>query len=268
MSIPRILLGAAMAAALSIPITAQQQTPTGFHRIQCVKMNPGKMAAAEEFITGAGHKLDQSLVDSGVYERTLVLRTVMPRGTAAECDYAFVSFFKGLPAAPLSREELSGAVQKADIQMTAEQLNAKEGELGNLVWDNITHTEALVGGAKKGDYLVFNIMSAPDVGACVAAQKKMWQPVAEQMVKDGNTDGWAVNEQMFPRGTRDKTAVSSVDIYPSWDAFVNEYRSVGSAWKKVHPDMEIGSTMQQFQKQCAITHTVLYKVVDVETPAQ
>jgi len=267
MSIPRILLGAAMAAALSIPVTAQQ-APTGYHHVQCVKINPGKMADVEGFIASTGHKLNQSLVDSGAYSQTLVLRTQMPRGTDAECDYVFVAFFKGLPPAPMSPEEVSMALHKAGVAMTAEQLYAKEDELGKLVSDNITQYQVLVGGAKKGDYLVFNSMSAPDVGACVASQKKLWQPVAEEMVKAGNTDGWAVNEQVFPRGTKDKTAVSSVDLYPSWDAFVHEYSSVESAWKKVHPDMDINSAMEQFGKQCTITHTVLYKVVDTTAPAK
>ncbi len=267
MTIPRVLLGAAMAAALSIPLTAQQ-APTGYHHIQCVKMNPGKMGAAEEFIAGTGHKLSQSLVDSGQYANTLALRTVMPGGTDAECDYVFVTFFKGLPPAPLSPEEVTKALHKVEIPMTAEQLYAKEDELGKLVSNNITQYQALVGGAKKGDYLVFNSMNAPDVGVCVASQKKLWQPVAEEMVKTGNTSGWAVNEQVFPRGTKDKTAVSSVDIYPSWDAFLHEYSSIESAWKKVHPDMDINSAMGQFEKQCTITHTVLYKVVDATAPAK
>jgi hypothetical protein len=41
MSMPRILLGAAMVAALSISLVAQQ-SPVGYHHIQCVKVNPGQ----------------------------------------------------------------------------------------------------------------------------------------------------------------------------------------------------------------------------------
>lgn len=267
MTIPRVLLGAAIAAALAIPLTAQQ-APTGFHHIQCVKANPGKMDGVEGLVNGTIHKLNQSLVDSGHYANALVLRTVMPRGTDAECDYVFVAFFSGLPPAPMSRDEVTAALHKADVPLNADQLRTQEDEVGKLVSDNYTQYQVLVGGAKKGDYLVFNSMSAPDVGACVASQKKLWQPVAEQMVKDGNTSGWAVNLQRFPRGAKDETAISSVDIYPSWDAFLNEYSSISTAWKEVHPDMDINSTMQQFDKQCAITHTVLYKVVDATAPAK
>jgi hypothetical protein len=267
MSIPRILLGAAIAAALSIPLTAQP-APTGYHSISCVKINPGKLAEADAWIAGTEHKLDQELVDSGTYGNTVVLRTEMPAGTDAKCDYVFVTFFKGLPLAPLSPQEVSTALHKAGIQMTAEELYAKHDELGTLVYDNITQYQSLVGGAKKGDYLAFNAMSAPDVGACVAYQKKVWQPLAEEMVKAGNIDGWAINQQVYPRGTKDKTAVSSVDIYPSWDAFVNQYGSIMDGWKKVHPDMDINSTMEQFGKLCSIEHTVLYKIVESVAPVK
>jgi hypothetical protein len=267
MLMPRVLLGAAIAAALSMPLTAQQ-APTGFHRISCVKVNSGKWAGVEEWIAGTGHKLAQSLVDSGALVQTIALRTEMPSGTDAKCDYVFVDFYPGLPPAPMSMEDLSKALHKADIPMTAEALYAREGELGMLVYDNITQYQTLVGGAKKGDYLEFNSMNAPDEDACVAYEQKVWKPVAEEMVKAGGLGGWALNTQMFPRGTKDKTAVSTVDLYSSWDAFINSYGSISDAWKKVHPDMDINSTMGQFGKLCPIEHTVLYKIVDVVTPSK
>ncbi len=267
MSIPRIPLCVAIAAALSMPLVAQQ-APIGYHHIQCVKVNPGQETAFENYVAGPVQKLNQSMVDSGTYAQSLVLRTRMPRGTEAECDYVFVTFYKGLPDAGMSSEELSKALHNADIPMTAEAIHATQAEIGKLVNENITQYQSLVGGAKKGDYLVFNSMSAPNVSSCVAAQKKTWQPVAEEMVKSGNLDGWAVNEQVFPRGSKDSSAVSSVDIYPNWEAFTKEYSSIQSAWKKVHPDMDINNTMEQFGKLCTIEHTVLYNVVQITSPAK
>lgn len=267
MSIPRILLGAAIAAVLSIPLSAQQ-APTGYHSVACVKINPGKWSAAEQWIAGIGHKLDQELVDSGKFASVFVLRTEMPQGTDSQCDYVIVTFFNGLPRAPLSMEEMGKALDKAGIPMTVEEFLTKRGELGTLVYTNLTQYQTLVGGAKKGEYLVFNSMNPQDIRACVAFEQKVWKPIAEQMVMAGNSDGWAINEQVFPRGSRDKTAVSSVDLYPSWDAFINSYGSIGDAWKKVHPDMDINSTMDQFDKLCPIQHTVLYRLVDAILPAK
>lgn len=207
-------------------------------------------------------------MDSGAFSQTLVLQTQIPAGTDAQCDYVFVTFYNGLPPAPRTRDELNQALRKADIPMTAAAYNAKLSEMGKLAWDNITQYQALVGGAKKDDYLEFNAMSSPDPGACVALEKKDWQPLAEQMVKDGNTDGWAVNEQIFPRGAKDDPAVSTVDVFPNWDAFTHHYDSIRSAWKKVHGDADFATTMAQHGKLCTIEHTVLYKVVDVVTPSK
>jgi hypothetical protein len=267
MAMPRILLCAATAAALSMPLVAQQ-APIGYHHIQCVKVTPGQETTFENYVADQVQKLDQSLVDSGTYAQSLVLRTRMPRGTEAECDYVFVTFYKGLPEAGMNSEQLSKALHDADIPMTAAAVRAMQDNIGKLVSENITQYQSLVGGAKKGDFLVFNSMSAPNVSTCVAAQKKTWQPVAEEMVKAGNLSGWAVNEQVFPRGSRDSNAVSSVDIYPSWEAFTKEYSSIQSAWKKVYPDTDINNTMEQFGKLCTIEHTVLYSVVQATSVAK
>ena len=267
MSMPRILLGAAIAAVLSMALTAQQ-APSGYHHVQCVKVNPGQDAAFEQYVSGPLKKLSQSMVDSGTYAQMLVLRTRMPRGTEAECDYVFVTFYKGMPTTGLNSEELTKALHTADVPMTADEMHAKQNEMGKLVSDNFTQYQSLVGSAKKGDYLVFNSMSAPDARACVDAQKKLWQPVAEELMKAGNLDAWAVNVQIFPRGAKDSSSVSSVDLYPSWDAFTNGNHHVGSAWKKAHPDMDINKTMSDFDKVCTIEHQVLYRVVEVTSPAK
>ena len=267
MSISRILLGAAIAAAISIPLAAQQ-APTSYHEVACVKVNPGKSAEMEKWIAGADRKLAQSLVDSGAIAGTIAQRTQLPQGSASECDYAFLTFFKGLPPTPWTPEELSKDLQKAGIPMTAGEFLAKRSELATLVYDNITQTQTLVGGPKKGDYLAFNSMNTTDVGACLASEQKVWKPLAEEMVKAGNSDGWVVDVQEFPRVTNGKMTVSTVDLFPSWNAFVNVYPSMMDAWKKVHPDMDFNTTMEQMGKLCSIENTVLYKVVDVTVPAK
>lgn len=264
MSIPRILLGAALVATLSMPLVGQQKT-TGYYQVACVKVNSGQDAAFSEWVEGASHKLDQESVDSGRISNSLVLRTVSPRGTEAKCDYVFVDFFSGLPPAPGSGD-FSKALHNAGISMTPKEFYAKRDELGTLVSINYSQTRMLVGEAKKGDYIVLNQMGAPDIGACLALEEKVWQPLAEEMVKAGDADGWATQVQISPRGDKDNAGVSSVDIYPSWDAAFKQRDSIGNGWKKVHPDMDINNTMEQFGKLCPIEHTVLYHVVDSATP--
>ena len=49
-------------------------------------------------------------------------------------------------------------------------------------------------------------------------------------MKQGLISGWAINVQIFPNGENDHDLVSSVDIYPTWDAVFNQsqtYRAGG-----------------------------------------
>ena len=264
MSIPRLLLGTALVAALSMPLVGQQKT-TGYYEVACVKVNPGQNHAFSEWIDGTGHKLDQESVDSGRFKSTIALRAVSPQGTAATCDYVFLEFFNGLPPEAGSRESLATALQKAGIAMTPDEFYAKRGELTTLVNITYSQTQSQVGEAKKGDYIVVNQIGAPDIGACLAYEKKVWQPLAEELMNAGDTGGWTTEVQVFPSGAKDGPRVSSADFYPSLDALFKVYDSIGTAWKKVHPDMDINSTIGQFGKLCPIEHTALFKVADMVT---
>ncbi len=262
MGLRHFFWGAALAATLSASLVAQQ-APVGFHSISCVRVKPGQSAAFHDLLSGDYRKLEQARVDSGAVSAFIALRTVIPAGTDAACDYVLVSFFPGLPPAPLGDDEMTAVLQKAGINSTLQQWRDRLSAVAELVSNNITQYQVLVGGSKKGDYLVFNSMKATDVGQCVAAQKRLWQPFAEQGVKDGAQDGWAVNIQQFPNGAKDPSLVSSVDIYPSWDAMFNYFGpDFTTRWKKVHPEMSPNEAFSEIDKACTIEHTVLYKIED------
>jgi hypothetical protein len=260
--------GAALAAALSVTLVAQQ-TPSGYHSISCVKVKPGQGAAFHALADGDGRKVVQTRIDSGDYSAWLELRTVMPAGSEAACDYVFVTFYPGLPAPPLTDNELTALLAKAGVNSTLQQWRDRHNDVATLVWNNITQYQALVGGAKKGDYLVFNSMSVTNIGECIAGQKRLWQPFAAEGVKDGAQDGWAVNEQVFPNGAKDTSRVSSVDIYPTWDAMFN-YFGPGfmTRWNKVHPELKPDEAFAELSKSCSIDNTVLYKVDDEITASK
>ena len=262
MGIRQMAFAAAMAAALSTTLVAQQ-APSGYHGISCIRVKPGKSADFRALLSGDFQKFEQARVDSGAITAWIVLRTVIPAGTDAGCDYVLVSFYPGLPAAPLSDEDMTAVLQKAGVTATLQEWRDRQRDVAELVSNNITQYQALVGGTKKGDYLVFNSMSTTNAGECVAAQKRIWQPFAEEGVKEGALDGWAVNRQRFPNGAKDPSLVSSVDIYPSWDAMFNFFGpDFDTRWKKVHPELSPEEAFAQIDKVCTITHTVLYKVED------
>jgi hypothetical protein len=263
MAIPRILVCAALATAFSTTLVAQMSSPstTGYHSISCIKVVPGKGAEFTKFMAEDIHKYAQSRVDSGAITAWLELRTVMPAGSEAECDYVLVSFYPGLPNEPLSDAALTAALHQAGLQMSAQEYSDRRSALSTLVSNNITQYQVLVGGAHKGDYLVFNSMKVSDVGEWVAYEKKVWQPIAEAMVKEGVRTAWAVNVQIFPMGSQDKTLASTVDVYPTWASMFTD-PGFDARFKKVHPDMEFGTTFEHFQKLRTIESTVLYHVED------
>jgi hypothetical protein len=265
MRIRNLFLGAALAAALSATLAAQQ-APSGYHSVSCVKVKPGKSAAFHALNDGDGRKVMQARVDAGEVSVWLELHTIMPAGSEAACDYVFVTFYPGLPPAPNSDEQMSAILTKAGVTSTLKEWRDRHEDAGFLVDNNITQYQALVGKAKKGDYLVFNSMSATNIEQCVADQKRLWQPFAEEGLKEGVQDGWAVNIQRFPNGAKDMSRVSSVDIYPSWDAMFN-YFGAGfmTRWNKVHPETKIDEAIAQLNKSCRIDNTFLYKVDDAIT---
>jgi len=262
MGIRHMAFAAALAAALSATLVAQQ-APSGYHSISCVRVKPGQSAAFRALLSGDYRKIEQARVDSGAVSGWIALRTVIPAGTDAGCDYALVSFYPGLPAAPLSDDEMTAVLQKAGVTSTLQEWHGRLTDLGELVSNNITQYQALVGGAKKGDYLVFNSMSVTNVGQCVAAQKRLWQPFAEEGMKEGAQDGWAVNIQIMPRGDKDPSRVSTVDIYPTWDSMFTYFGpDFTTRWKKVHPELSPDEAFSELDKLCTIDHSVTYKVED------
>lgn len=261
MATRHLLWGAALAAVLSVTLVAQA-APPAFNRVYCVKVNPGKAADFSKTINGDLRKFAQSLADAGTISHWAALTAVAPAGSQAECDYRVVFFYPGLPIAPLGGDELTAALQKAGVDMNAEQFEERLNDIGTLVFMSINEQAVQVGADKEGDYVVINEMSVSDTEAWIAGEKKYWQPLFEDGVKDGGVDGWAVGVEFMPRGARDRHRFYTADIYPNWDAVFNFFGpTFPDRWKKVHPDVPMQEGMSQYGKLRTIEHTSLYKVV-------
>ena len=257
------LVLAGLFIAGSSTATAQEQPESpGFHSVACVKVRQGKMADFKTLVNGTFVKFEQSRVDSGAISSWLVLRTVVPAGRNATCDYAFVTFYSGLPNAPMNDEEMAAAFKKAGISGSLEEMQQQRRADGYLVYNSISRTALHVGAAKKGDYILVNEMSVPNEREWIANEKKLWQPIFEDGVKDGSVDGWSVVEQFLPRGAKDQGTTYTVDIYPSWDAMFKFFGpSFSDRWKKIHPDVPMSQGMDEANKIATIDHTILYHVV-------
>jgi hypothetical protein len=261
-----IFLSAALAATLSITLFAQME-PSGYHSVACFKVKPEKASEFHKWVAEEGLKVQQAYADSGRISTAFLLRAVMPQGTSAACDYLSVSFYPGAPPSPISPDAMGAALKKAGLMISAQDYVAHLTSLIELVSNNLFQNRTTVGTARKGDYFIVNYMKVPNTTDWLAYEKKVWQPVAESMVKDGATRGWSVNVQVLPGGSDLKFQAVTVDVYPSWDAI---FKGLGFAerFKKVHPDMEIDTTMETFEKLRTILSSELYVVDEMVTPAK
>jgi hypothetical protein len=275
MAIRHLLWGAALTAALSATLVAQQapasspEQPNEFFRSYCVKVKPGKGAEFVDTVNSVLRKYAQSDADTGTISRWSALRAVDPTGREAECDYRFAYFYPGLPPAPMSDEETTAALQKAGLDMNAQQLMQRLNDVGILVYSSINEHVAMVGGAKEGDYISINEMRVPDIDNWITSEKKLWQPVFEDGLKDGAIAGWAVGVEIQPHGDRDRGRTYTVDIFPSWDAVFKFFGpTFPDRWKKVHPDMPIADALAGYAKVRTMEHTALYQVVAAVQPSK
>ncbi|MHB1857519.1 MAG: hypothetical protein ACYCPM_08800 [Acidobacteriaceae bacterium] len=202
MKIHRLLLSAAIAAAFSATLFAQP-APLGYHSVACIKVKPGQYEAFHKWAADDDRKVTQAEADSGELSASLLLRSVIPLGKSAECDYLDVSMYPGLPPEPMGVEHLSAMLKKAGLTETAQEFLARRNSLITLISYGMFRNVVAVGTEKKGDYLRVNEMKITDpdsMGDYIAYEKKVWQPLAEQMAKDGVASGWSLNVRVLPRG--------------------------------------------------------------------
>ena len=270
MKIHRLLLSAAIAAAFSATLFAQA-APLGYHRVACIKVKPGQGQAFHKWAADDPRKVDQAEVDSGEVSTSLLLRSVFPQGKSAECDYLAISMYPGLPPQPAGMEHLSALLKKAGLTETAQEYLTRRNSLATLISYGMFRNVVAVGTEKKGDYLRVNEMKVTDpegMGDYIAHEKKVWQPLAEQMAKDGVTSGWSLNVRVLPHGSGLAYQAVTVDIFPSWDSVFKHDDQFVERFNKVHPGMDFGTTMENYGKLRTIVEADLYKVEAVATPTK
>jgi hypothetical protein len=261
MNIPRSLLSVVLAAAFSVTLLAQQ-APTGYHSVACIKVKPENASEYRTWAAEDSHKFAQAMVDSGAVTTWFRLRSVIPQGTSAECDYLIISIYPGAPPKPLDIDEMGAVLKKAGMTVSAKEFVDRRSSLTQLVSNNIFQNKILVGAAKKGDYFMVNEMKVSNMNDYLAFEKKVWQPLAEAMAKDGVRTGWSLNVRVLPRGSDLKYQAVTVDIFPSWDA-VYKNLPFADTFKRVHPDMELGTTFETGEKLRTIVSANLYHVDDM-----
>jgi len=263
MRLVRMLL--MVSAALMIAAASLAQSPTlGFHSVACFKVKPENSADFRKFAEGELHKIAQGRVDDGELTAFYLLRAVFPQGQAAECDYVVVAIFPKLPHA-FGRENLAAAIKQAGLSITPEDYVNHRNAVSTLITTGVYQNVGVVGQPKKGDYFQVNYMRVTDENFddYIALEQKVWKPLAEQYIKDGLEDGWSINIARMPIGSDMPYQVVTVDMFPTMDAIFADDPKFVERFHKAHPDREIGTTFQQFEKLRVRSQVKLYVLEDL-----
>jgi hypothetical protein len=247
MKIPRSLFGAVLVTAFAAAAFAQQ-TPSGFHSVACIKVKPQDRVEFRKFTADTVHKLEQARANSGAITAWYMMRSVIPQGRSAECDFLSIVIYAGATPTTFSREQTEATLKEIGSSMTAQELNDRRDTLTSLVSNNLFRTRASVGEIKKGDYIVVHYQKVPNTRDWLANEVKVWQPFAGEMLKDGVRTGWSAIVQVMPTGSDLKYNAVNVDVYPSMEAVFKSDPQMQDRWKKVHPDMDFATTMQGLDK--------------------
>ena len=261
MKVFRLILCAVLAAASALTLCAQQP-PTGFHRVACVKIKAGMGHEFTQWAAGDLHKYIQSRANTGAVSVWYLLSSVIPQGESAQCDYLMVSIYSGVPTPPMERDDLVAALKQAGISATAQEFVDKRNSMVTLISNDMFRTVTAVGSPKKGDYFIVNYMKVSSMDDYLAYEKRVWAPFAEGLAKDGSRTGWSLNERVFPSGANTPFQAVTVDIVPSWKEIFQPSGDFVATFKKIHPDMEVGTTFEQYEKLRTIIATQIFHLDD------
>jgi hypothetical protein len=266
MKIARTFVGAAIALAFSTLSAYSQQPSPGYHTVACFKVKPEGAAALHKFLTEDSHKVAQGRVSDGELTAWYLLRPVFPGGESAECDYLSIALFAKMPHT-LGPEQLDAAIKKEGLTITPDDYIKRRDAVAKLVSVAVFQNMATVGSPKKGDYFRVNYMKVADANLndWIAYEKKVWQPIADALVKEGKSDGWSLNVRAMPFGSDLPFQGVTVDIFPSLDAAFADDPQFDDRFRKLHPDMDLGTTFEHFEKLRTQALVELYVLDDIVT---
>jgi len=261
----RILSSALSVGLLASGLLAQTQ-PSGFFSTACIKVNAGKGSEYRQFVSDYSHKMMQVRMEAGDIAGWTLLRSVIPAGEDARCDYVSITNFKAAPPPPPGPEGVERALQKAGLKLTAAEFFAKRDALTRLVATEMWRSQIRVAASEKGDYLYVNFMKVHKMNDYVKFEREVWKALAEAWVKDGAMRGWSFSTAFLPGGTERQYAAASVDIFPSWEA-VFKPLPFAETFKQVHPGKQQNETMSELVKLRDLARRELYVVHDKVGPA-
>ena len=258
----------AMFALCAAGALAQNQAPQTFIREYCIKVTHGNGAAYADFAHEVSAKLNQSRVDAGEIRSWLLARAVAPAGTSAKCDYLSVWFYSGFPQEPSSNDQMTAALERAHLKLSAREFAAKRDSLSTLVSVQYWRSADSVGQMpQKGNYLRLNHykVKSGQMGKYVNLEKTMWKPVVAAHLDARGTGGWAADTLLMPVSDTLPYNATTVDIFANW-ASLGRGIPVQQLWSKVHPNLSLSEYNEQLDSVREVNSRDVVQVVEHAGP--
>jgi hypothetical protein len=202
-----------VAALTAATLNAQSTPPRPYQSVVCLKLQPGKSSSEyRQFVGETSVKMNQMRADAGEIVSWTLLRTVMPAGEDARCDFIQSTIRESTPPLDPTPEGLAAALEKARVKMTASEYLARRGALVRLVSSELWRPVIRVGQPQKGSYIYVNYIQELNAAEYRKFENEVFKPMAELMIKDGKMAGWMFGLKQLPGGTGwDRCEVHSDD---------------------------------------------------------
>ena len=194
----RVFLGALLLCGVAQFAAAQDQPPM-FSMVACIDTKPGLANDYEQFALDAQKRIagvqDPSSNRVGWY----LLRSVIPAGDSATCNFMIVNIYSGFPK--WASWSLADRIKKAGLNMTEEEFRAKRNSLSALadrkLWQRIDGLEP----PKVGNFIRLNLAKVHDWDEWIDIERNVWHPVAQELAKNGKRVSWGAYRLVMPSGT-------------------------------------------------------------------
>jgi len=222
------------ATVMAVSLCAQQQPSPLYQTVNCVKLQPGKTSVElRQFVDEAAIPMQQVRANAGEILTWSLLRSVIPAGDEARCDYVMSTIAENPPRVQ-SPEDLSTQLERAHIKMTGPDFIARRNSLTRLVATELWRPLIRVGQPQKGNFVYVNMMRELNAPEYRKFEKEVWQPMAEAWVKDGTMTGWMMAVKQLPGGTDVKYTAMSADMFPTVEAALR-WSGIQTMFEKIHP---------------------------------
>lgn len=231
----------------------------------CIKVAPGKDTEYEAFLHDVAVPLARSRADAGELAWFVAGRSVVPPGSSARCDYRVVYGYKGLPPEDPSKEALDAALKRAKLNMTADQMRARQSSLTQLVGLEIWYQIDAIGApAEKDSYVRLNHYNVKggQMDEWTRQERANWRALMEAWLKAGGKGSWSLNGLAIPGGHSPPYNGMTVDVFPDWNSLTSGV-PLDELWPKIHPNTPVEEAFDRLDRIRSLHDVEYYKLVEV-----